>query len=238
MDAGVVRGDSRRSRVGLLLLAAAVLFVACQSGPGASSAPTGSGAVKPAKAAQPPKPTTFTFKGQGSRTSKSFQFGLPARIEYAYSGTGPFSAVVTDNRAFQVPSTIADAVGTTAGITWLYGDQARTATIRVSGKGRYSIKVTSHATVRVGTLPKRFAGRWWTATAPFRLKGDLRVRFSHRGRGAFVVSLVDATTGRVVDTPVNRSGRSSGQTTSFGLDGVYALDVVANGAWSVAVARN
>jgi hypothetical protein len=203
---------------------------------------TGDGAT-PATSLQPPAATAipapgsvFTFKGSGTRKSKAFSFAAPAKVEYSFSGSGNFIVDLDTAEGSDYLATIANLIGSYKATTWIYGDGTPVrAYLDVIANGSYTIKVSSNAQPPVASLPHKFTGRWNLATSAFSASGDVTIAFSHKGSGNFIVELIDASDGSYIDTLVNEIGITSGQTYEYGVDGTYALDVTADGAWSVSI---
>ena len=64
--------------------------------------------------------------------------------------------------------------------------------------------------------------------------GGEALTWSFKGDGNFIVDLIDPSDGTLVDNIVNTIGRGS-DSTQVTDAGEYALDVTANGAWSISI---
>jgi hypothetical protein len=84
-------------------------------------------------------------------------------------------------------------------------------------------------------VPVKYAAKIGLTTVPFQFDGDVTVTYTHAGRGNFIVSTVDASTGVPVDFTANEIGKVSGDTQIYGLSGSYAFNITADGAWTISV---
>jgi len=192
--------------------------------------------IEPAATAKPTSGPIFTYKGSSTRKSKAFTISLPARIDYTFSGSGNFIASIemTDNSGSV--GQIANIIGSAKATTWMYGDGlSGRVYVDVIADGSWTIKVTSNTSATAKKLPVSFSGKWGLTTVPFRASGDVVLKYTHRGSGNFIVGVIDASSGAQVDTVANEIGRVSAETNLYGLDGVYALDVIADGPWTVSI---
>lgn len=99
------------------------------------------------------------------------------------------------------------------------------------------------ATLRVEPPPPpppiaRFSGSGSKVTAAFTVDGPLALLdMTHGGRGNFIVWILDARSGEMVELPANVIGKYDGSryaSLAFG-SGRYVLEVTADGPWSVTV---
>jgi hypothetical protein len=203
----------------------------------AAAAPTEAAASEPGVEATPaPAKAVFTYKASGTHKSKAFAITLPARVDYTYAGSGNFIASVESASGSGSFGQIANIIKSFKATTWLYGDGlSGRVFLDVIADGKYTIKVTSGDSPGTKNLPVTYKGTWGLATQPFAASGDVTVTYSHKGTGNFIVSVIDASTGDNVDLIANEIGRVASDTNLFGLDGIYALDVTADGAWSIAL---
>jgi hypothetical protein len=59
--------------------------------------------------------------------------------------------------------------------------------------------------------------------------------WSHSGSGNFIVDVIDPADGSSVDNVANVIGKSKDSTELYGHAGPIALDVTADGAWTISV---
>jgi hypothetical protein len=186
----------------------------------------------------PPPPSvgpTFTFRTTGSARSAPFEITLPGRVDYAFTGPGAFVATIEAPDGSTV-ATIARLRGTHRATTWLYANHLTgRVSLNVTTRGRYTIAVTSSGEAPSATLPAAYRGAVGVGTTPFTATGSVIVRFTHTGDGAFALRLLDARDGTEEDVIATGTGPASRLAKESGLDGVYAFDVVANGAWTIEV---
>ena len=195
--------------------------------PGATEEP----AEEPeAQAAKAPKPVSF--KGKGTRKTKSFTMHAPTRIDWKHSGSGNFIVSLDDSDNNPVAFLVND-IGKGTGRTYSYGHEGKVH-FSVIGSGSWSLKA-SFAEPKVATAPVTFKGSTGLTTTPFVLDGDATLTLSHKGKGNFIVSLIDTSDGSPVEFIANEIGKVSGETQIYGLSGEYALDVLADGSWSITI---
>ena len=238
----------------LLLVAVVTLVVACSGdleptsqqggGPAATSSetdtPETNATAEPAiddpseePQAEPTKaPKPASFKGKGTRKTKSFTMHAPTRIDWTHSGSGNFIVSLDDSDNNSVAFAVND-IGKGKGRTYVYGHEGKVH-FNVIASGSWSLKA-SFAEPKVATTPVTFKGSTGLTTTPFTLEGDATLTLSHKGKGNFIVSLVDTSDGTPVEYVANEIGKVSGDTELYGLSGEYAFDVLADGSWSIKV---
>jgi hypothetical protein len=194
---------------------------------------------EPGRASQPPPapaavPKPVAFSGSGTRKTKAFVMHSVARIDWSHTGTANF-IVTLDDSSNNATAFLVNDIGRGKGTTFVYGgeDGARLH-FDVIASGRWTLKV-SFATPQAAALPRQYKGTTSMTTSPFRAQGDATVALAHRGSGNFIVTLIDAASGQTADFVANEIGKVSGSTELYGLDGVYAFDVTADGSWSIAI---
>ena len=167
--------------------------------------------------------------------SKPFTITLPARIDYTFTGRGNFIGHIeaTDG---SLSEAFANAIGSYKATTWLYGDGVSARVyLDILADGKYTVTVTSDLMGDVAALPVTYKSGSNIVTTPFSADGEVSIKYRHKGTSNFIVHIVDAETGDAVDGVVNEIGKVSSETSEYGLSGVYALDVVADGAWTVSI---
>ena len=195
--------------------------------PGATDEPAEEPEAQPAKT---PKPVSF--KGKGTRKTKSFTMHAPTRIDWTHSGSGNFIVSLDDSDNNPVAFLVND-IGKGKGRTYTYGQEGKVH-FNVIGDGSWSLKA-SFAEPKVATAPVTFKGSTGLMTSPFALDGDATLKLRHKGRGNFIVTLINTSDGSQVDFIANEIGKVSGDTQVYGLSGEYALDVLADGSWSITI---
>ena len=86
----------------------------------------------------------------------------------------------------------------------------------------------------VAVVPVRLAGTTNVTTAPIAFLGAEAVGWTHVGTGAFRIVAIDPADGSTVEQIVDTVGAGS-KTIAFGPRGTYALDVSADGPWTISV---
>ena len=215
-----------------------MVLTACSSDlgtPHATSAPTDTTAPEPTTEAASlslDKQETVKFSGTSTKNTKSFTVGSPLKIEYSHSGSGNFIAMLTGSEGDQFAS-IANVIGKKKATTWVYGASGK-AHFEIIADGKWTITATT-VVPKISTLPAAFKASVGVTTQPFRADGDITVKWTHKGEGNFIVTLVDPTDGGSLDVVANVIGNSSDETVLYGVDGLAAFDVLADGPWTLSV---
>jgi hypothetical protein len=223
----------------------AVFVTACSAEAGAGESTPGiadetaapadpSTATAPASL-QVTKQPAAKFSGASTKNTKSFSVGAPLRVDYNFSGSGNFIASLqsSDGTLF---APIANVIGKRKATTWVYGGSGK-AHFEIIASGKWTISATTVAP-KIAKLPASFKGSVGMTTAPFVSQGDLTIKWSHKGKGNFIVTLIDPTDGSLVDGVANVIGNQSDETIAYGQDGLRAFDVLADGAWTISVSSS
>jgi hypothetical protein len=149
-----------------------------------------------------------------------------------FSGSGNFIVSLDDNSGSPIQG-IANLIGRASATTWVYGASGK-AHFDVIADGSWKLTATT-VTPKVAKLPATYRSTVSMTTGPFLAHGDLTIKWSHKGSGNFIVSLIDPTDGSPVDGVANVIGKATDETISYGQDGIRAFDVIADGAWTLSV---
>jgi hypothetical protein len=163
----------------------------------------------------------------------------PATVDLAFTGSGNFISSITPvggNVLDSVP--LSNTIGRTKFRTYVYDadlDGVRSYIEVIASTGSWTITITPGAPSAV-PAPASFSGKWGLNTRLVHLQGDYSVTYSHGGSGNFIVQLVPPG-GTVFDgeSVANEIGKVKDSTEVYSLDGDYYFDVVANGAWTIAI---
>ena len=104
----------------------------------------------------------------------------------------------------------------------------------------WEIEVVQPPTVATvgGSTPESFEGLGPAATMPVALKaGTIRITWQHSGVTPFTLLVLDAAGRRVATVAESSTAKSGAGDASIPADGVYLLDVGADGGWTVMLPR-
>jgi len=197
--------------------------------PTAEPSPTEAPAAIPLTDAPP-----VAFSGKTSKNTKAFTTGAPLRVDYTFKGDGNFIVTLTGTDGLPIGS-IANRIGRGSATTWVYSGGGVKAYFDVLANGPWTLKATA-VVPPISSLPLVSKGTTDLVTAPFPATGTLTVNWSFQGDGNFIVSLVDPTSGQPIDSIANVIGKSTESTELYNHEGPVALDVLANGPWTITVA--
>lgn len=86
--------------------------------------------------------------------------------------------------------------------------------------------------------PLNFSGTGQVATQSFNWPGGMmRVTMTHQGNHNFIIKLLDSSTGEPQQIIVNEIGSFTGSKAFNAPEGIYVLDVTADGPWTVKITR-
>jgi hypothetical protein len=226
----------------MILLAGVMLLAGCSATSG-SSAPAGVASATVPVAVPPsiagsfaPSPDAsghagWSFSGTGSEKTSSFAVNGPLRVEYTFVGSGSFVAVLRDTGGVAVAS-IAERTGPGHQSTWVYGATGDVY-VDVTSNAPWTMTLTM-TEPPVEKVPVRLAGTTNDTTAPIAFLGAEAIAWTHEGPGAFRIVAIDPAGGSAVEQLVDTVGAGS-KTIAFGSRGTYALEVSADGRWTVSV---
>ena len=155
-----------------------------------------------------------------------------ASIAYAVSSQANF-IVDLDSPDGTTATSVANLIGSAKVTTWVYGASGPVY-LDVTAGGPWKITVTE-AEPGWSSPPQQFSGATDVTTVPVTFIGGETLTWSFTGDGNLTVDLIDPSDGTLVDNVVDTIGRGS-DTAPITDAGEYALDVTANGAWSIAIA--
>jgi hypothetical protein len=243
------------------VIACAVLLAACGSGSVATNSPTGTpqatvapqvtlapGAdtaaplpadttVAPTAAPVvatpvPPAASTWVFSGSTDRNTKPLSVSGTLRIVYSVSSDSNFIVDFNGTDGALVAS-VANLIGSAKVTTWVYGASGHVYLEVIAG-GPWKITVTQIEPTTIA-IPASVHGSTDVHTVPITFAGGETVTLSHKGSGNFIVDLIDPSDGSMVDNIANTIG-SGNETTQVYHSGDYALDVTADGPWTISIA--
>jgi hypothetical protein len=213
-------------------------------------APTPSGAassepsIEPTPAATPvatsaPAVKPIVLKGKGSRKTKPFTMVGPATVDLAFTGSGNFiSSIAPVGGGVFDSVSLSNTIGKTKFRTYVYDedlDGARSYADVIASSGSWTITITAGVPSAV-PAPASFSGKWGLNTRLVHLEGDYTVTFNHAGSGNFIVQLVPpGGTAFDGESIANEIGKVKDSTEIYSLEGDYYFDVIADGAWTIAI---
>jgi hypothetical protein len=104
---------------------------------------------------------------------------------------------------------------------------------KIEADGPWTIKITQPRPATGEGLPVTINGRGPKLAGPFQGTGEgVRVTMRHRGEANFIVDTMDAD-GNQVENLSNEIGGFSGSTVSAAPEGVFWVNIAADGSWSI-----
>jgi len=208
-----------------------------------AAAPTPAPAPVTAKPAPPPppppEPKPIELKGTGQTATDLFdlQAGI-ALAEFKHSGTGHGSAALVDSQGNAV-ELLANGIGEINVSKLVHVRAAGRYLIDISADGPWTANILQPRPASGRAAPVTLNGTTQTGTGPIRLRSGLaRFTLSHSGQGHFSATL-HANDGRALALLANNIGRLSGASKAERIprDGLYWLDVSADGPWEISVSQ-
>lgn len=196
--------------------------------------------IDPAQASESetePEPEPIIFSGRGDYATETFELesGLTT-IQAEHEGGANFAIKVLDGGGNQRELAV-NEIGRYSG-TRAFAFSSGTYLLDITASGPWIVEVNQPRPSSAATLPLSEDGRGDSVVGPLRLsEGLARFQLTHQGNANFAAILYRAN-GRRVDLLVNEIGAYSGsKATRIPDDGIYYLDLTANGSWSVMVSR-
>jgi hypothetical protein len=178
------------------------------------------------------KAATVSFSGSTNKKTKAFTVGSPLRIAYTFRGSGNF-IVDLDATDGTTTATVANRIGSGSLTTWAFGGSG-TGYFDVTADGAWTLTASTVAPT-IAKLPATFKGNTGVITAPFAASDSMTVNWTVSGSGNFIVDLIDPTDGSTADSVANLIGNSTDTTQLYGHAGPAALDVTADGSWTMKI---
>jgi hypothetical protein len=191
--------------------------------------PTLQPTASPIPIAPPPPLVSFS----GSTSKKTATFSVAGTLQIAYSVSSQSNFTVDLDAPDGSATSIANLIGSGKVTTWVYGMSGPVFLDVIAG-GPWKITVTEVEPAS-GVPPQKFSGATDVTTVPVTFVGGEALTWTFKGDGHFIVDIIDPSDGSPVDNVVDTIGGGS-DSTQVSDAGEYALDVTANGAWSVAIA--
>ena len=212
--------------------------------PASTAASPGSAAPEPTEpeatepqATAPPEtaplqPQAQTITGRGKTASKAFTItdGL-AVFTMQHRGSSNFIVDLVTSKGEDVAN-LSNEIGNYDGSI---GQPVQTGRylFRVEADGPWTIKITQPRPASGKELPLTINGRGPKLAGPFQGTGEgVRVTMRHRGEANFIVDTLDAE-GNQAENLSNEIGGFSGSTVSAAPEGVFWINVAADGTWSI-----
>lgn len=208
------------------------------SSPG-GEAPTGEGLRQNTPPAAAGSPRPVTFQGSGEQSTETFELrpGL-AEFHYEHPADTPFAIFLLDTEGYHL-AMLANATTAVTGAQVFGITEAGLYRLHVIAKDDWTARVSQPAAADLearatGIIPLR--GDRPSVAEPMRLKvGPLRVAWRHQGALGFEVVLWGAGGVRAVGI-VSANGKTEGEKTIMvPADGVYVLNVLADGPWTLSL---
>ncbi len=185
----------------------------------------------------PEAPMPFDLTGVGASATEPFQLesGLTI-IRMSHQGSANFIVDLLDEAGTSVaPMGVANVIGSFEGSQAVQIPAAGQHLLNVNADGQWGFTI-EQPRVSDASAMTSFSGNSKTATDLFALSGGLhRIELTHQGDANFIVDLLDENGASVVPMGItNEIGPFDGsQAVTVPGDGVYLLQVEANGPWTI-----
>ncbi|MGQ0678075.1 MAG: hypothetical protein ACT4OM_00185 [Actinomycetota bacterium] len=174
-----------------------------------------------------------SFSGKG-KMSQSFRAGGGLTIvKLTHRGQRNFIVQLGQGQDQQL---LINAVGQFAGSKAL-GLAIGEYTLEIEADGEWTAQIDQSVPSAAEPVPQSLSGEGQTATKYFALKeGDATFRLTHDGTGLFAPTLVRSD-GTLITNLANEIGQFRGDKEVALSEGIYLVDVVTKGKWTIAVSQ-
>lgn len=175
-----------------------------------------------------------TFEGSGTQTSDTIRLQPgPITAEFTHDGESNFitSLVTLEGESYEdvsLTNLIGSVEGSTVGAVSASGGH----NLNVDADGEWSITLEQPGEVSTESLPIDASGDGLTYIGPFEFSGATEFQGSHEGDSNFIVEPIPVDPSNIGVSVFNEIGQFEGSTTAR-LDGVFYLNVDANGPWTL-----
>jgi len=212
------------------------------SGPQATQAPATTEAVQttsePATTAapKPATPAAQTITGRGKTASKAFTVTEGMTVfRLQHRGQSNFIVDLLTSTGQDVDNLV-NEIGNFTGAT-ANGLDAGRYLFRVEADGPWTIRIEQPRPASGRSLPTTVSGKGQSVAGPFQGVGEgVRFTLRHRGEANFIVDILDAD-GQGQDNLANEIGSFQGSTVNNVPDGVFWLNIQADGQWTIAMQK-
>lgn len=175
------------------------------------------------------------FEGKGNAKNRFKSGGGVTIFKFDHRGRQNFVVQYAQGDSAQL---LVNEIGNTQG-SKAVGMPAGDYVLDVATTGEWSIQVEQSIVESAPGPPRRLSGKGQAASEFIGLKaGPATFRVSHQGSGIFAPTLLRGTDGGVVTVLANELGRFTGsKTVEIPADGVYLVDVIATGGWTIDVSQ-
>lgn len=190
--------------------------------------------TEPPTTAAPGAPRPQTISGRGKTATKPFRVtdGM-AIFRFQHRGSSNFIVGLLTNRGEEIDNLV-NEIGTTNGATARPLEAARYL-FNVEADGPWSIRIEQPRPGSGRGLPTTAKGRGHSVAGPFQATGaGVRFELRHRGESNFIVDVLDVD-GQSIGNLSNEIGSFEGSMVGDVPEGVFWLNVQADGSWSVAM---
>jgi hypothetical protein len=190
--------------------------------------------TEPPTTAAPAAPRPQTISGRGKTATKTFRVtdGM-AIFRFQHQGNSNFIVGLLTSRGEEIDNLV-NEIGTTNGATARPLEAGRYL-FNVEADGPWSIRIEQPRPGSGRSLPTTAKGRGHSVAGPFQATGvGVRFELRHRGESNFIVDVLDVD-GQTIGNLSNEIGSFEGSMVGEVPEGVFWLNVQADGSWSVAM---
>ncbi len=175
-----------------------------------------------------------TFEGSGTQTSDTVQLQPgPITAEFTHDGESNFitSLVTLEGESYEDVS-LTNLIGSVEGSTVAAVNASGGHNLNVDADGEWSVTLEQPSEVSPESLPVDASGEGLTFVGPFEFDGATEFQGTHEGDSNFIVEPIPVDPSNVAVSIFNEIGQFEGSTTAR-LDGMFYLNVDANGPWTL-----
>jgi hypothetical protein len=182
--------------------------------------------------AAPAAPRPQTISGRGKTATKAFRVdGGMTVFRFQHQGQSNFIIGLLTSRGEAIDGLV-NEIGTISGST-ARGLEAGRYLFNVEADGPWSIRIEQPRPGSGRDLPTTAKGQGHSVAGPFQATGaGVRFELRHRGESNFIVDVLDVD-GQVIGNLSNEIGMFEGSTVGEVPEGVFWLNVQADGSWTV-----
>jgi hypothetical protein len=182
--------------------------------------------------AAPAAPRPQTISGRGKTATKAFRVddGM-AVFRFQHRGQSNFIVGLLTSRGEEIDNLV-NEIGTINGSTARAVEAGRYL-FNVEADGPWSIRIEQPRPGSGRGLPTTARGKGHTVAGPFQATGGgVRFELRHRGESNFIVDVLDVD-GQDIGNLSNEIGTFAGSTVGEVPEGVFWLNVQADGSWTI-----
>lgn len=179
-----------------------------------------------------PKPLTLSGTGQKATSKFKLEEGL-AIFRMTHDGRSNFALQLMDSDG-ELVELLVNEIGAFNGAKAVGIEASGEYIIKVTASGKWTIAIEQPHPTSAPAVPQTFTGKGQKVSPFFQASGLRTFSMKHDGKSNFAIVLLDAD-GNPVDLLVNEIGKFDGSTAVGRMNGMYLLDITADGNWTISI---